>query len=736
MRLERFRQFVVGKMDGEAVGPVLGRSHTAVLLSVLIFGLLASSVLYVMVRGWELRRVQADFSHRASNFAMAVDERLEVGSVILKSFVGLYGAGKGMNDEEFRAMARPFTSGQQSLGALGWAVPGPGKDARGGDLFSVRGEQVVSTEPVSLRFTLRLSESSQGVPDLSGVDLSSLPGVPAVMEEAGMRGEAMASAILDLATDSGQEPVFFVFAPVYQAHGADQGRPAAYAVGLFSVADIVESSLLNMDELMAVSVSELLAGGGRSSLLDQGSPELGQSLQVFAGVRWSRMLEHGGRSWQLAAVPTEGYLATQRTHQAEGLLATGTQFTVLLVAYLFLAVGRAARIELEVKERTAALATANRDLKKEILQRRTAERALRQGEERIRAIVTHAADGIIALDRDGRIESVNVAAEQIFALSATELQGVAISELMELADDGDLGYLVQSLQGTHVEVTARRGDGEQLTVGLAVSRLPEEEGGGCFVAVVRDMSRERELDRMKSDFVSTVSHEMRTPLSAMIFAARSLARRQRVDGKNDAASVEKFSGIIVDEGERLNKLINDVLDLSTIETGHELYRIVGVQPADIVERVSSVATTLGRRKGIDFSLKVDADVDPVHADPDRIVQVLMNLLENAIKFTPSGGRVGLTVARHNFNYVRFVVEDNGVGVSVEDKDRIFQRFEQGGDVMTTRPSGTGLGLSICREVVDSHGGSIWVESEPGEGASFSFILPVVDKRRASLRECA
>jgi PAS domain S-box-containing protein len=568
------------------------------------------------------------------------------------------------------------------------------------------------------------------------VDLSSLPGVPALMAEAGMRGEAMTSAIMDLATDSGQEPVFFMFAPVYQANGADQGRPAAYAVGLFSVADIVESSLLNMDEVMAVSISELLPGGGRSPLLEQDSPELGRSLQVFAGVRWSRMLEHGGRSWQLAAVPTEGYLATQRTHQAEGLLATGTQFTVLLVAYLFLAVGRAARIELEVEERTVALATANRDLKKEILQRRTAERALRQGEERIRAIVTHAADGIIALDRDGRIESVNVAAEQIFAMPASELHGVAISELMELADDGGLGELVQSLQGTHVEVTARRGDGEQLTVGLAVSRLPEEEGGGSFVAVVRDMSRERELDRMKSDFVSTVSHEMRTPLSAMIFAARSLARRKGVDGKNDDASVEKFSGIIVDEGERLNKLINDVLDLSTIETGHELYRIVDVQPADIVERVSSVATTLGRRKGIDFSLKVDADVDPVHADPDRIVQVLMNLLENAIKFTPSGGSVGLTVARHNFNYVRFVVEDNGVGVSVDDKDRIFQRFEQGGDVMTTRPSGTGLGLSICREVVDSHGGSIWVESEPNEGARFSFILPVVDKRRASLRECA
>ncbi|HIF62969.1 MAG TPA: PAS domain S-box protein [Deltaproteobacteria bacterium] len=736
MRLEKFRKLVVGRMDGEAVGPVLARSHTTALLSVLIFGLLASCVLYVMVRGWEQRRVQADFSHRASNFAMAVDERLEVGSVILKSFVGLYGAGKGMNDQEFRAMARPFTSGQQGLGALGWAVPGPGKVARGGDLFSARGEQVVSTEPVSQRFALRLSESAQGVPDLLGVDLSSLPGVAAVMEEAGVRGEAMASAIFDLATDSGQEPVFFVFAPVYQAHGEGQGRPAAYAVGLFSVADIVESSLLNMDEIMAVSISELLPSGGRSSLLEQGSPELGRSLQVFAGVGWSRMLEHGGRSWQLAAVPTEGYLATQRTHQAEGLLVTGTQFTVLLVAYLFLAVGRAARIELEVKERTAALATANRDLKREILQRRTAERALRQGEERIRAIVTHAADGIIALDRDGRIESVNVAAEQIFALSATELQGVAISELMELADDGDLGELVQSLQGTHVEVTARRGDGEQLTVGLAVSRLPEEEGGGCFVAVVRDMSRERELDRMKSDFVSTVSHEMRTPLSAIIFAARSLARRKSVDGKNNDASVEKFSGIIVDEGERLNRLINDVLDLSTIETGHELYRIVGVQPADIVERVSSVATTLGRRKGIDFSLKVDADVDPVHADPDRIVQVLMNLLENAIKFTPSGGRVGLTVARHNFNYVRFVVEDNGVGVSVEDKDRIFQRFEQGGDVMTTRPSGTGLGLSICREVVDSHGGSIWVESEPNEGARFSFILPVVDKRRASLRECA
>lgn len=732
--IERLRARLIARAGGEPISRLLSRAHVMTLAAVLCVGLAGSAVLYVMVKGWEVNRVQSDFSHRSTSFAIAVREHLSVGSVILDSFVGLYGISGSMDRDEFASMTHPFQERDASIRALAW-VPRVTESRRG------TGEE---------SFPVLFLESKGEDSGLLGANLAGDPVLKAAMDKARDGSVQVATGLLGSRDWEPDDSTFMVFAPVYRKgvpHDTIEQRHdnlAGFVAGSFGVDEIAETSLLNMSDILLVSITDLASGGGggviyQSEESQEGSSDgtgLSGALAAFSDVGWSTTVRVGGRRWLLRSKPSKAYLEMQSTRQAEGLLVSGVQFTVLLVAYLFLVMGRNAKIERTVTERTAELAAANRELKREVMQRRTAERALRNGEQRLRAVVEHAADGIITIDEQGLVESFNGAAEQIFGYASADIEGRPISEILSLSEQhvgGDhadfLGNL-KRLSGTRVEVRGTRNDGKVIPVGLAMRELPWGEARR-FVAVVRDTSHERELDRMKSDFVSSVSHEMRTPLSAMIYAAKSLSRQTDLQATEDSlARVGRFSRIIVDEGERLDRLINDVLDLSTIETGRELYRICSIDPRSVVDRVTSVAQTLGQRKGIAVSMYVDDAVPRVHADADRVVQVLMNLLENAIKFTPGGGEVSLSIKRHNFNYIRFSVCDSGVGIAPEDQEKIFGRFEQLGDSTTGRPQGTGIGLSICKEVVESHGGTIWVESELGRGSTFSFTLPMVEKRQA------
>ena len=237
--------------------------------------------------------------------------------------------------------------------------------------------------------------------------------------------------------------------------------------------------------------------------------------------------------------------------------------------------------------------------------------------------------------------------------------------------------------------------------------------------------RLKELDRLKDEFLSTVTHELRTPLTSI----RALTEILFDDPDIELEQRQEFLGLVIKESERLTRLINQVLDMAKIEAGEIDWQ---VQPMDLgaaVEQAAAATAQLFHERGIALDVAIPPDLPPVRGDYDRLVQVAVNLLSNAAKFTPAGGRVALTVglvAGASGGEARVSVTDNGPGIAPEHQAIVFERFRQVGDTMTDKPQGTGLGLAISKRIVEHLGGRIWVESEPGTGATFSFTVPVAE----------
>ncbi len=258
-------------------------------------------------------------------------------------------------------------------------------------------------------------------------------------------------------------------------------------------------------------------------------------------------------------------------------------------------------------------------------------------------------------------------------------------------------------------------------------------------ALRRSNEKLTELDRLKTDFLSTVSHELRTPLTSVLGFAKITQRRleevifPRLDTSEPKTAravrqVGENLSIIVSEGERLTALINDVLDIAKMEAGKIEWKHEPVYIREVVERAAAASSYLFERKGLDFQVDVVEGLPVITGDRDRLIQVMINLFSNAAKFTERG-RVSCR-ARVEGGFVIISVEDTGIGISKEEQSKVFEKFRQAGDTLTDKPKGTGLGLAICKQIVEYHGGRIWVESEPGRGSCFSFSLPAAGAKAA------
>jgi signal transduction histidine kinase len=239
--------------------------------------------------------------------------------------------------------------------------------------------------------------------------------------------------------------------------------------------------------------------------------------------------------------------------------------------------------------------------------------------------------------------------------------------------------------------------------------------------------RLKELDRMKDDFVSHVSHELRTPLTSI----RSLTEILHDNPDLDVAARGKFLSVIIQEAERLTRLINQVLDLAKMEAGRAEWQMAEVDPREAVEHAVSATNQLFTDERVKLDVQLPEEVPTVLADRDRLVQVVINLLSNAAKFCEHDvGRAWLSL-RAEPGTVRIDVRDNGPGLSEKDQEIAFEKFRQVGDTLTEKPRGTGLGLPISREIIQHFGGRLWVESELGRGATFSFVIPAARAARAA-----
>jgi signal transduction histidine kinase len=258
---------------------------------------------------------------------------------------------------------------------------------------------------------------------------------------------------------------------------------------------------------------------------------------------------------------------------------------------------------------------------------------------------------------------------------------------------------------------------------IEYSRQLEQKSKALEIATEelrRANQRLTELDRLKDEFISTVSHELRTPLTSIRSFSEILLDNPRLA----RAERNQFLEIVVKESERLTRLINDILDLSRIESGRMEWHLSTCDPKEIVDDALAATSGLFKERGIALEPEFAGNLPRVTVDRDRMMQVVINLLSNAAKFAkPDGGRVKVRLTSQH-DRLAVSVEDNGPGIAPEQSEAVFDRFRQlGADVMTGKPKGWGLGLTICREIVEHFGGRIWVESAKPTGAVFRFTLP-------------
>jgi signal transduction histidine kinase len=257
---------------------------------------------------------------------------------------------------------------------------------------------------------------------------------------------------------------------------------------------------------------------------------------------------------------------------------------------------------------------------------------------------------------------------------------------------------------------------------LAYSRQLEQKSRELEAATQELRSanqRLQELDRLKDDFISTVTHELRTPLTSI----RAFSEILRDNPRLDDAQRAQFLGTVIKESERLTRLINQVLDLSKIESGNAEWHSGEIDMREVVDDAVAAVSQMFKENGVELQVSVPPELPSIVADRDRLMQVMLNLLSNAAKFCKRpAGRVGIALARQD-GFLRVDVSDNGIGISESDQEVIFEKFRQVGDTLTNRPQGTGLGLPICRQIINHFGGRLWVQSRPGQGATFSFTLP-------------
>ncbi|MGD9146431.1 MAG: ATP-binding protein [Anaerolineae bacterium] len=343
------------------------------------------------------------------------------------------------------------------------------------------------------------------------------------------------------------------------------------------------------------------------------------------------------------------------------------------------------------------------------------------------SVMNSLVDGLILVDTRSRIAYLNPHTEEILGFPASAL----IGQTLDIREYGIADHVAQPEQVLSQLRAAITGPQDTPTVEFTLTEpaartiqarfFPIQDAGGDSLGLgllLRDITREKELDEMKSQLLSTVSHELRTPLASIKGFATTLLRE---DVEWEEASRREFLSIIDEESDRLTELIGNLLDMSRIEAGTLRVEPEPTDLGPIIQETAAEFQLMTRRHQIEILLAPALPL--VMADPRRARQILRNLVENAIKYSPQGGTITIA-ASVDASSVQTSVADQGIGIESSHLDSVFDRFYQVDSASTRRVGGSGLGLSICKAIVEAHNGKIWVESQSGSGSTFYFTFPL------------
>ena len=339
---------------------------------------------------------------------------------------------------------------------------------------------------------------------------------------------------------------------------------------------------------------------------------------------------------------------------------------------------------------------------------------LAEERQKLESLLASSADAVVAVDREGLITFTNAAAEAVFRTSRTEAVGKPFLHLVRDHELNELASRCVKLAERGLRVIAYGPEQRW----LQASAVPIEGGGDwAGLIILHDLSEVRRLDTVRRDFITNVSHELRTPLAGIKASAETL----KEGALHDPEAAAEFVRHIENETDRLAQMVEELLELSRIESGAAPLRMGVVTVGPLIERCVQRFAPQAERAGLHLSAEpIEDEGLAVQGDDDRLGQALANLLHNAIKFTPAGGQITVSAVAHN-GEVAIAVRDTGIGIAAGDRSRIFERFYKAADARG-RP-GSGLGLAIVKHIVQAHGGRATVESQPGQGSTFTVLLP-------------
>jgi len=352
---------------------------------------------------------------------------------------------------------------------------------------------------------------------------------------------------------------------------------------------------------------------------------------------------------------------------------------------------------------------------------------IRLNEVRLQSVLDNMTSGVIMIGADGRIRLYNRGAEGLLGSTASERTGRSYSEIRQQYELVQLiREALQVHEPIHEELTVYYPEEKLLELSAIPMSMSEEEEPGLLL-VMQDVTAIRRLEKMRSEFVANVSHELKTPVAAVKGFAETLLN----GAMDDRETAQSFLTIIHDESDRLNRLIGDILELSKIESRRSPLQFSPVDLYAFLERITEFMSTEATKKNIELELQAEEELF-IEADEDRLGQILLNLLQNGINYTPEGGKVKVkaefvpgTDKEGLEDRVRITVSDTGIGIPRKDLPRIFERFYRVDKARSRSSGGTGLGLSIVKHLAELHHGTIRVESTVGVGSQFILELPLL-----------
>jgi two-component system phosphate regulon sensor histidine kinase PhoR len=341
---------------------------------------------------------------------------------------------------------------------------------------------------------------------------------------------------------------------------------------------------------------------------------------------------------------------------------------------------------------------------------------LEKERSKLAAVLEQMTDGLLIIDERGAVQLINPAAERMFGVSAAAAIGNSLAEALRHHQIVDLWQRSRKTgegQVEAIEISTR-------SIFLQGVAIPlEEDLPDNTLLLFQDLTHVRHLETVRRDFISNISHELRTPLASL----KALTETLQEGALEDPAAARRFLSRIETEVDSLALMVQELLELSRIESGKVPLHFTAASPINLLTNAADRLRLQAERSGLTWEIEISEDITDVFADPPRLEQVIVNLLHNAIKFTPRDGKIVLKAEPYN-GMVLFVIKDSGVGISKEDLPRIFERFFKTDKARAS--GGTGLGLSISRHLVEAHGGRIWAESMEGKGSSFYFTIPIAD----------